>query len=248
MASFRALYLLSLITCISYNSYSQVQEFVNFKYNGLLYDIVDLKLGSDDFNNFSILQFNNNISEKKMYDSLAKQGPFFACSAALVDSNCSPIGLFVKNGLIVQSLNQQTGFGNFYLQPNGYYWLDSMGLGIHATNQYDITHHLNSAVQSGPMLVHNGAININFDSNSKNQNIRVGIGSYTKAGDTHFVFIISKGKVSFYDFAEIFFQKFNCKEALSLGGGNTATFHLPSALMQYASNKSPCTIIYFKVN
>jgi len=247
MAFFRTFFLLFFAIFFSFKSYSQVQEYINYKNNGLLFDIVDLKMNSQALNNFSILRSNINISEKKIYDSLAKQGPFFACSAALVDSNCLPIGLFVKNGSMIQTLNQQTGFGNFYLQPNGFFWVDSTGSGITETNAFNSNQLLKIGVQSGPMLVHKGAINTNFDFNSKNQNIRLGVGSYTKAGDAHFVFILSRDKVSFYDFALLFLQKFNCKEALSLDGGNSATFHAPSATVQYSSNKFPCNYIYFKV-
>ena len=39
----------------------------------------------------------------------------------------SPVGLFIKEGKIIKTVNKSKGTGNFYLQPNGIFYITNDG-------------------------------------------------------------------------------------------------------------------------
>jgi uncharacterized protein YigE (DUF2233 family) len=133
-----------------------------------------------------------------------------------------PQGLFIENGkennyhLDVTNPNNNT---NFYLKPNGVFYIDSNNrAAIKTTEEYtelSKTIHPKYATQSGPMLVINDMIHPKFVENSKNLNIRSGVGIMD---DNKVVFVISESQVNFWDFATVFKDVFSCKHALYLDG------------------------------
>jgi uncharacterized protein YigE (DUF2233 family) len=79
------------------------------------------------------------------------------------------------------------------------------------------------ATQSGPLLVHGGDINPDFNADSKNLAIRSGVG-VRKDGTV--VFLISRLPVNFYTFASLFLNRLKCPNALYLDGTISA-FYVP---------------------
>jgi len=131
----------------------------------------------------------------------------FAMNAGMFDRNFNPVGLFVEEGIVVKQLNRSKGKGkgNFYTQPNGFFYIDSKSNpGILLTNEYNKYIPLCYATQSGPMLVIDGKINGVFDKNAQSRYIRNGVGIKK---DNTVVFILSGRKVNFYDFADFFLKE-----------------------------------------
>ncbi|PTT72029.1 phosphodiester glycosidase family protein, partial [Chryseobacterium sp. HMWF001] len=76
------------------------------------------------------------------------------------------------------------------------------------------------ATQSGPILLIDGKINPIFKKDSKNINIRNGVGILN---DGNIVLIMSKKEVNFYNFASVF-KESGCTKALYLDGFVSRTY------------------------
>jgi uncharacterized protein YigE (DUF2233 family) len=129
----------------------------------------------------------------------------------------SPQGLYIEGGKQIKVLDTaQEAYGNFYMQPNGIFYITKDNKAYVTATKYfkypDDT--INFATQSGPMLLINGKIHHKFMPLSKNLHIRNGVGILPNG---NLLFAISKGKINFYDFA-MFFKKHGCKNALYLDG------------------------------
>ena len=135
--------------------------------------------------------------------------------------NNVPVGLFVSEGKELHPIDTATDQpGNFYMQPNGVFYLDNAGAHVATTAYYlkksGAQHQIVHATQSGPMLVSKGTVNVQFNPKSQNRNLRSGVGILPNG---NVVFIISKeAQTTFFDFATIFKERFGCKDALYLDG------------------------------
>jgi uncharacterized protein YigE (DUF2233 family) len=140
----------------------------------------------------------------------------FATNGGIFDRNRAPLGLYVENGVELNALNTQHGHGNFYLMPNGVFYVAKTKFGIVKTAQFarlekDILY----ATQSGPMLVDNGRINPRFNKTSDSFYVRSGVG-VDKSGNA--IYAISNSAVNFYALALLFREKLHCRNALYLDG------------------------------
>jgi uncharacterized protein YigE (DUF2233 family) len=129
----------------------------------------------------------------------------------------SPLGLYVEQGVQRKKINKSKNeYGNFYLQPNGVFYVTDSSAHIVPTDKYErYKRGVRYATQSGPMLVVNGEINKKFDKDSKHNNIRNGVG-VTKDGKVYF--IISNQPLSLHAFASFFKEGLECHNALYLDG------------------------------
>jgi uncharacterized protein YigE (DUF2233 family) len=119
-------------------------------------------------------------------------------------------------------LNLKSGDGNFYLKPNGVFLIDDSGASIVESSVYPtIGARPRLAVQSGPLLLADGKMNPQFSKHSENRRLRSGIGVISPE---RVVFVISRDRVTFYEFAVFFQEKFNCRDALYLDG-EISKFH-----------------------
>ncbi|MCP4443298.1 MAG: hypothetical protein GY810_30725 [Aureispira sp.] len=151
-------------------------------------------------------------------DALAKEGKnlIFAMNGGMFNKDQSPTGLYIENGEILSKLDTQTqGYGNFYIQPNGIFYLTKdKKAKICKTTDFRPSTDILFATQSGPMLLINGKIHKALTKGSKNIHIRNGVGLLPNG---NLVFGISKQKINFYDFAS-FFKDLGCQNALYLDG------------------------------
>lgn len=148
----------------------------------------------------------------------------FAMNGGMYKEDRSPLGLFVENEKKITGLNTSNGYGNFYLEPNGVFYLTTDNVpGICSTGGYKDLPKIKYATQSGPMLVIDGQIHPAFKEGSANLNIRNGVGIFP---DNKVVFALSKEPVNFYDFA-LYFKRLGCKQALYLDGF-VSRMYLPS--------------------
>lgn len=151
----------------------------------------------------------------------------FAMNGGMYRPDRSPQGLYVEDGRQLTPLDTvQEAYGNFYLQPNGVFFIDSLGrAGISTTIQFDtLRPAVRFATQSGPMLVIDGQLHPVFRKGSSNLHIRNGVGVI----DAHrLVFAISRRPVNLYDFASLFRDYFGCENALYLDGA-ISRLYLPT--------------------
>jgi uncharacterized protein YigE (DUF2233 family) len=118
-------------------------------------------------------------------------------------------------------LNTKSGNGNFYLKPNGVFYITTDNAPVICdTKDFNNNGKIKYATQSGPMLVIDGKIHTEFKEGSKNLNIRNGVGILP---DNSVVFAMSKIEINFYDFAN-YFKRMGCKNALYLDGFVSRTY------------------------
>lgn len=151
----------------------------------------------------------------------------FAMNAGMFDDQGSPIGLYVENGRQLSAINLGTGAGNFYMQPNGVFWVDRFG---HAQVS-ETAAYLRAAqsplfaTQSGPMLVIDGSLHPAFAGDGQSRYIRNGVGAACTGG---VVFVITEQEVSFGKIARFFRDELQCRNALYLDGA-VSSLWLPSS-------------------
>ena len=140
----------------------------------------------------------------------------FAMNAGMYRADLSPLGLFVAEGKEVSPLNTADGYGNFFLKPNGVFFLSASGAHIAESSAYKkFAERVTLATQSGPLLVNKGKIHGSFNANSASRLIRNGVGTISQ---TTVVFAISDEPVNFFEFATLFRNTLHCTDALYLDG------------------------------
>ena len=145
----------------------------------------------------------------------------FSTNGGMYKKDNSPQGLFIENKIVKSEIDTSNGNGNFYLKPNGVFYLTTdKNPMICKTEDFANNGKIKYATQSGPMLVINGEIHTAFKKNSTNLNISNGVGILP---NNQIVFVISKKEINFYDFAE-YFKKLGCKNALYLDGFVSRTY------------------------
>lgn len=162
-----------------------------------------------------------------------KKGLKFAMNGGMFNINNIPKGLYIENFNILHHLDTLSGKGNFYLQPNGVFYLTKdKDAEITETKRFVYNSNIKYATQSGPVLLIHGKINPIFKKDSKNTNIRNGVG-ILKNGNI--VFIMSKTEVNFYNFASVF-KNAGCEKALYLDGYVSRTYYPEKKWIQEDGN------------
>lgn len=140
----------------------------------------------------------------------------FAMNAGIFSPEYSPMGLHVAAGKEETPLNLADGAGNFFLKPNGVFYIQKKVPAIAETTQYAaLKIHPEMAVQSGPLLVSKGHLHPAFRADSLNRYIRNGVGIDAKG---KVIFAISNVPVTLYEFATFFKESLHCNNALYLDG------------------------------
>lgn len=161
------------------------------------------------------------LGRLKSYVESRKPRLVFAMNGGMYMEDRSPLGLFIREGKTVRALNTRNGYGNFYLQPNGVFYITTSGKGfVCTTKSFKPGKNIVYATQSGPMLVVEGKIHPEFKKGSSNVFVRNGVGILP---DGHMLFAMSKKEVNLYDFAAYFQQK-GCRNALFLDGFVSRTY------------------------
>lgn len=168
--------------------------------------------------NGQILKSIDNLKKKIERD---KKNLKFAMNGGMFEKNNIPKGLYIENFRILNKIDTLSGEGNFYLNPNGIFYLTKNKTAeIIETKNFKYSSEIKYATQSGPILLVNQEINPIFKKDSKNLNIRNGVGILE---DEKVVFIMSKKEINFYNLASIF-KKLGCKKALYLDGFVSRTY------------------------
>ena len=160
-------------------------------------------------NNFS------SIANLKNWLENNNQELVFATNGGMYKKDQSPQGLFIENFNLKSKLDTISGKGNFYLKPNGVFYITNENKGIICvTEKFKFNANIKWATQSGPMLVIDDKMHSAFKEGSKNLNIRNGVGVLANG---NLAFVMSKKEINFYDFAT-YFKEIGCKNALYLDG------------------------------
>lgn len=141
----------------------------------------------------------------------------FAMNAGMYHRDLSPVGLYVEAGVEQKSVSTRPGPGNFHMLPNGIFYIDGNRAGVLETLRYKsagIT--AQYATQSGPMLLIDGQFHQRFLEDSTSRKVRNGVG--VRDDGRTVVFAISKQTVTFWEFASLFRDVLNCRNALFLDG------------------------------
>lgn len=142
--------------------------------------------------------------------------PLFATNAGIYMEDRRPLGLHIEAGRRHRDTNRAEGFGNFYLMPNGVFFVDPTGAAVRATHEVPSeTPTWQLATQSGPLLVRNGGLHpaLQPDSTSRKTRSFVGI-----RDAQHIVFAVSIDRVRFHDSATLARDQLGCTDALYLDG------------------------------
>lgn len=145
----------------------------------------------------------------------------FAMNGGMFNPTFAPQGLYIEDGRELAPLDTSAGAGNFYLKPNGVFYLTATGAaGICPTVAWPTVGRVRYATQSGPLLVLNAHIHPAFRPGSANVQIRNGVGLLPNG---RLLLAMSKTKVNFYDFAD-YFRRAGCRTALYLDGFVSRTY------------------------
>jgi uncharacterized protein YigE (DUF2233 family) len=155
----------------------------------------------------------------------------FAINGGMYQDDFRPVGLYVENGRELTPANVASRRGspsqipNFYKKPDGIFYVGDKEAGVLETGRF-VARRPNAdfATQSGPMLVIDGSIHPAFIVNSTDRKPRDGVGV---SSPTKVHFVISKGWVSFYEFARFFRDGLGCSNALFLDGGVAPGLYAP---------------------
>jgi len=216
-------YLLGCLTVVM-TSWVQAAQHQAIRVSGITYDVIKI----EHLNQLEL--FLKNPQTDRYYQKFAhlqQQLPAcatlnFAMNAGMYHADFRPVGLYIENAKEITKLNETTGFGNFFMQPNGVLAWNHTQAVIQSTTdykQYPLKKIL-YATQSGPMLVNQGKINPQFLPDSNSLKIRNGVG----VKDNQLYFVISQQGVSFYQFAQFFKQQLKIDQALYLDGSISSLY------------------------
>jgi uncharacterized protein YigE (DUF2233 family) len=146
----------------------------------------------------------------------------FAMNGGMYEADLSPLGLYIENGKTLRQANTGNAAGNFYMKPNGVFYVGGQEAGILTTDRFlSQKPKAEFATQSGPMLVIDGRIHPRILPNSTSQKMRNGVG----IRDSHtVVFAISEEPVTFWEFAHLFRDGLGLRNALFLDGGISSLY------------------------
>lgn len=157
--------------------------------------------------------------------AFAKKGKTvtFLMNAGIFEPGGIPSGLHVENRKTLHLLNLADAPGNFFLKPNGVIWIEAAGAKREAfiapSEDFQKRHHpqhLETAVQSGPLLLSNSRRHPAFNQNSSSKLHRNGVG-IDATGRIIFAITDRRQETNLWDFAGLFL-KLGCNNALFLDG------------------------------
>lgn len=174
---------------------------------------------------------------------LAKEGKtiLFATNAGIYERGPKPCGLTISDSKVQVPLNLSPGTGNFYLQPNGVFYLDdSTGPAVVSSREYaTLTVRPRIASQSGPLLLRKGIIHPAFNAGSPNKRQRSAVGVH--ATTKEIIFVMSdredrgKGSVTFHQISR-FFLHLGCQDAVFLDGDISQMITSPAPDTRFTPN------------
>lgn len=188
------------------------------RFQGVDFDIVTVNLDKASLRLIREDEKGTLPTLEALRDSLARHGEklLAATNSGIFEPGAVPTGLFVQDGKTLAPLNLKHGQGNFYLEPNGVFFIGPRGAAVVESSAFPgVAKDVLQATQSGPLLVRSGAIHHALNPNGTSTAIRSGVGV---RDPRHVVIAISEGQVNLWTFAELFRRELGCSDALYLDG------------------------------
>jgi len=160
---------------------------------------------------------------RKVEAALNAQGKRLKLSmnAGIYGPGIIPDGLHIEDGKTLVPLNLADGDGNFFLKPNGVFFIDADGnpAVMEAAAYGAAGKQPRLAVQSGPVLLIDGKIHPAFNEGSPNLRFRNGIGVDREGRIVMAISVMKEGNATnFHNFARLFRDHLGCQNALYLDG------------------------------
>jgi uncharacterized protein YigE (DUF2233 family) len=156
----------------------------------------------------------------------------FAVNGGMYQRDYTPVGLHIEHGEQLRPADVTEIEGpprtvpNFYKKPNGVFFIGEDGAGMLPTETFLLEEpQARFATQSGPMLVIDNELHPALIPGSADRTRRSGVGI---CGDGAVRFAVSNGAVNFHDFARLFRDRLECRNALFLDGGRGVGLHAPA--------------------
>lgn len=167
------------------------------------------------------------LARVESYVAQQKRTWTMATNAGIFSPARRPMGLHVQRGQELAPLSTADGEGNFFLKPNGVFWIDDGGAHLAITEAYAPRGNVILATQSGPILVTKGQLHPAFLPSSTSLRTRSGVGV---DGQGHVLFALSQDRVTFHAIATLFRDILGCPDALYLDGEISAIAapHMPA--------------------
>ena len=154
----------------------------------------------------------------------------FAMNAGIFMEDRRPLGLYVENGKRQRPLIvAKSGYGNFYMQPNGVFAITAAGPLIVPTDRWWDAARAQPvlfATQSGPLPLIDGQINPLFAKHSRARLIRNGV---CTTPSSQLWLSISRVPVTFREFAE-HQRSLGCRQGLYMDGSISGAFSAEASL------------------
>lgn len=160
-------------------------------------------------------------------DSIVRSEILMVTNGGIYGTDRRPLGLYIENGRRLSPINLAEGEGNFYIKPNGVFFLKGGRAYIENSERFMDDPDITDAVQSGPLMIRNGAIHPRFKADSTSRKIRNAVGITRKGG---IVFLFSPKPVTFYDFARHARKRYAIVDLLYLDGTISQMYTAPSDL------------------
>jgi uncharacterized protein YigE (DUF2233 family) len=200
-------------------------EAYSVRHQGVDFDVVRLRAGEEQDLRFFWKRDDGTpyASILAVREELLSRGEdlVFAVNGGIFSEEYTPLGLYIEDGRRFYQLNEGSGGGNFFLQPNGVFYVTAEGAAVVDTRDYDPSRPVRHAVQSGPLLVTNGRLHPRFIPGYHSKHIRHGVGVDAQG---RVVFAISDSPVNFHDFGTLFRDVLECPNALYLDGSLSAMY------------------------
>ena len=172
----------------------------------------------------------------KVTSRLQQRGERLVCAsnAGIFGKDLRPLGLYVENGHTFRRINtRKEGYGNFYLQPNGVFWVTPDGAAIASTDEVQsrleqIAPQIKFATQSGPILFRANQINPLFLPGSDNRLVRNAI---CVKSVSQIVLAKSRFPINFYDFSVALRDEVGCQDGLYLDGSISELYPFEGRLL-----------------
>lgn len=202
-------------------------KFKEVKYQIYIHNDTNLKLDIHHKNDSGRIFRSITLLNKELIENGRR--PVMITNAGMYTLKNNPEGLYIEDGKELFPIDTDSSevLLNFYMHPNGVFYVDSLNVPHVCTTSEFLTLYADSsfrpmlATQSGPMLKIDGEIHPRFNWGSTSRKIRSGVGIY----DGLSVFAITRGYSNFYDFATFFTEVFQCDDALFLDGAISKMYH-----------------------
>lgn len=231
---------------IKSEKFSTDEKFETLAYKGKYYSVFSFNDLEETRENLKVVQ---NFQKETHNNYLIQNDKFnyFLANAGFVETGCMPTGYLLSQGELVNPLNLKIGIGNFYLKPNGVFYVSTNNINIVDSEDFaNLNEQMLNGVQSGPLLLKNNFLNPQIQANSPNLKNRLAVGIRKSSYPSRVLFVKSEQAVTFYELAQFFKNVLDCSYALHLMSEGIVMHH-PENNNKPAKDIVICSYLQYKL-